>query len=189
MHRDGSHIWPAIVIEGSTALMFAGEATGSSWRGYYPTSLLDIWARSRRARANDIPQHVKRHALLGQYMRDFYHGRYYAKAQNLSRALAAAYDQAFEQVDVVAMPTVPMKAPRLPDGPLGLQETLRLAGDMSNNTTPADLTGHPAMSIPCGTGAGLPIGLQLVARRWEEATLPRTARALERARGTGVDAP
>lgn len=180
MHRAGADIWPVIVIEGSAALMYDGDGLGSGWRGHYPSSLGAFWAGSRRDRANEIPDHVKRHLLWARYMRQSYDGRYYARAQNLARSLTAAYERAFEDVDIIAMPTIPVKPPRLPHGPLGLLDTLELAGNMSNNTSPLDLTGHPAISIPCGTVDGLPVGLQLVGRRWDEATLLRVARAFER---------
>ena len=155
------HLAREIVIEGSAALMYDGDGLGSGWRGHYPSSLGAFWAGSRRDRANEIPDHVKRHLLWARYMRQSYDGRYYARAQNLARSLTAAYERAFEDVDIIAMPTIPVKPPRLPHGPLGLLDTLELAGNMSNNTSPLDLTGHPAISIPCGTVDGLPVGLGL----------------------------
>src|SRR2546425_4255103 len=85
LHLDGIHVWNAIAVEGATMLMVAGNSMGTNWKGHYTTSLLDFYGRSRRARANDLSETVKLVILLGQYMQDNYHGRYYAKAQNLAR--------------------------------------------------------------------------------------------------------
>src|SRR5439155_1551054 len=87
LHLDGIHVWNAIAVEGATMLMVAGNSMGTNWKGHYTTSLLDFYGRSRRARANDLSETVKLVILLGQYMQDNYHGRYYAKAQNLARVL------------------------------------------------------------------------------------------------------
>src|SRR5262249_19775304 len=91
-HRDGRHVWSAIGVEGPTMLMVLGNTMGTNWKGHYTTSLLDAAARGRLTRANDLPETVKMVVLLGRYMQDHYHGRYYAKAQNLVRSLTAAYD-------------------------------------------------------------------------------------------------
>src|SRR6059036_1559198 len=114
LHRDGIHIWNAIAVEGATMLMVAGNSMGTNWKGHYTTSLLDFYGRSRRVRGNDLSETVKLVILLGQYMQDNYQGRYYAKAQNLARVLRAAYDEALNGVDLLLMPTLPLKATLLP---------------------------------------------------------------------------
>ena len=100
-HKDGVHVWNGIGIEGLTLLMIADNGMGTNWKGHYSTSLLDAFARGRRSRANDFSETVKMVILLGQYLHDDYHGRYYAKAQNLGRSLKAAYDRAFQDVDLL----------------------------------------------------------------------------------------
>src|SRR5438876_1391718 len=109
-HRDGMHVWNAIALEGATALMVAGNSMGTNWKGHYTTSLLDVYARGRLSRAQDLSETVKLTVLLGQYLQDAYHGRYYARGQNLARALGAAYDAALRDVDLLLMPTLPLKA-------------------------------------------------------------------------------
>src|SRR5436305_8901665 len=84
LHRDGIHIWNGIAVEGATMLMVRGNSMGTNWKGHYSTSLLDAYARGRITRADDLSDTVKLVVLLGQYMQDRYHGRYYAKAQNLA---------------------------------------------------------------------------------------------------------
>jgi amidase len=114
-------------------------------------------------------------------MQDSYHGRYYAKAQNLARTLTAAYDEALREVDLLAMPTIPLKASRLPADDAPREERVARALEMIPNTAPFDVSGHPAMNVPCAMSEGLPVGLMLVGRRWEDATVLRAAHAFEQA--------
>ena len=92
-------------------LMVQGNSMGTNWKGHYTTDLLDVYARGRLTRADDLSETVKVVMLLGQYMQEHYHGRYYAKAQNLARGLNEAYNDALKDVDLLVMPTTPMKAP------------------------------------------------------------------------------
>ena len=118
--------------------------------------------------------------MAGQYLQDAYHGRYYAKAQNLARTLTAAYDAALGEVDLLLMPTIPMKATRLPAPDAPREERVARALEMIANTAPFDVSGHPAVNVPCARSEGLPVGLMLVGRRWEDATVLRAAHAFER---------
>ena len=182
MHRDGIHLWNVIAGEGSTAQMVRGESAGWSWQGHYPLGIVDFYGRARRARGNDFPMSVKTVVLLGQYMADRYNSHYYAKAQNLRRTLRGAYDAALQEVDVLVMPTTPMRATRLPTEPMSLGEYGQINFGMIHNTCPFDISGHPAISIPCGEVDGLPVGLMLISRHFNEQALLRVADAFERAR-------
>ncbi len=179
LHRDGLHIWNAIAVEGATMLMVRGRSMGTNWKGLYATSLLDVYARGLVARANDLSETTKLVVLLGQYMQDHYHGRYYAKAQNLAHTLRAAYDTALREADVLVMPTLPMKATKIPPPGASREEYVARALEMIPNTCPFDVTGHPALTVPCGASDGLPIGMMLVGRHWEDATVLRAAHAFE----------
>ena len=97
------------------------------------------------------------------------------------RTLRAAYDAALRDVDVLLMPTTPQKAQPLPDPADGVIEWCRRATEMFANTCPFDVTHHPALSLPCGMSEGLPVGLMLVGRPFDEATLYRVGSAYERA--------
>jgi amidase len=178
-HRDGQHIWNAIAIEGATMLMVLGNSMGTNWKGHYTTSLLDAYARSWRTRTNDFPETVKNVMLLGRYMQEHYHGRYYAKAQNLARSLSAAYDAALTNCDLLVMPTLPMKATKIPSADASREESIARALEMLSNTCPFDVTGHPAISIPCGMSEGLPVGIMLIGRIGEDATVLRAADAFQ----------
>ena len=180
LHRDGIHIWNAIAIEGATALMLKGNSMGTNWKGHYTTSLLDAFARGWQTRPNDLSETTKLVLLTGEYMQTHYHGRFYAKAQNLARSLKAAYDAALADVDVLLMPTLPMKATRIPAPDASREEYIARALEMVVNTAPFDVTGHPAISVPCALSKGLPVGAMLIGKSFGEATVLRAAHALER---------
>ena len=112
------------------------------------------------------------------------HGYHYvAKGTNLVRKLRAAYDQALSEVDLLLMPTTPMKATPLPPEDVDPATSLGLAFGPVTNTMPFDNTHHPAMSVPCGMSEGLPVGMMLIGGHFEESTIYRAAHAFE----TGVD--
>ncbi|MGH3090347.1 MAG: amidase [Rubrobacteraceae bacterium] len=181
LHRDGIHIWDGIAIEGATELMVRGNSMGTNWKGHYSTSLLDAYARGRLARADDLSETVKLTMLMGEYMREKYHGRYYAKAQNLGRRLSGEYDGALDSFDLLLMPTLPMKATEIPAPDAPREEIVARALEMIVNTAPFDVSGHPAMNVPCAMSDGLPVGAMLVGGKWDEATILRAARAFEKA--------
>ena len=186
LHRDGVHIWDGIAVEGAAMLMVRGNSMGTNWKGHYSTSLLDAYARGRITRADDLSDTVKLVVLLGQYMQDSYQGRYYAKAQNLARTLTKAYDDALQSVDLLVMPTLPMKATVIPPADAPREERVARALEMIPNTCPFDVTGHPAMTVPCGLSNGLPVGMMLVGKKWNDATVLRAAHAFEQISGYTV---
>ncbi|MGI8539986.1 MAG: amidase [Rubrobacteraceae bacterium] len=179
LHRDGIHIWNGIAIEGATELMVRGNSMGTNWQGHYSTSLLDAYGRGRLTRADDLSETVKLTMLMGEYLRRSYHGRYYAKAQNLARKLRAAYDDALSGVDLLLMPTLPLKATKIPAPDSPVEEIVARALEMVPNTAPFDVSGHPAMNVPCGLVDGLPVGMMLVGRKWDEETVLRASHAFE----------
>ena len=112
-------------------------------------------------------------------MMEHYNGQMYAKAQNLRRELREAYDDTLAQYDLLLMPTTPMPA-HANDSEGTPQGIMNHAWNMVTNTAPFDMTGHPAISIPCGkTPEGLPVGLMLVGRHFDDATVLRGAHAFE----------
>jgi amidase len=186
MHRDGKHIWQVIMAEGALTLMVRGNAMGTNWKGHYSVSLLEAYARGLADRADEVFDTLKLVTLLGQYMQERYHGRYYAKAQNLARTLTQCYDDALRAVDVLVMPTTPIKATPLPSPGASREENIARASEMNPNNCPFNVTGHPVMTVPCGLSQGLPIGMLLVGRRGEDATILRAAHAFERISGYRV---
>ena len=178
MHLDGPAIWTAVANEATAATVDA-EGIGHYGKGFYDTGFADYFGKARRAHADDYLTTVKLTLVLGQYLADEYRGHYYAKGQNLSRELADRYDEALADVDVLAMPTTPQTAHEMRED-LTRLEVIERALDMLPNTCPFDVTGHPAVSVPCGTRDGLPVGLMLVGERFDDATVLRAAEAFER---------
>ena len=131
-----------------------------------------------RTRDEGFGAEVKRRIMLGTYaLSAGYYDAYYVKAQQVRNLVRRDYDRAFEQTDVIAMPTTPTAA-----FPLGEHTDDPLAmylGDIF--TVSANLTGLPAISLPAGfTKSRLPIGFQLMGRAFDEATLFRLAGVYER---------
>ena len=180
MHMDGPAIWTAIAVEGLQAQMMNGNGMGFNWKGLYTTSLLDAHS-AWRSRADELSPSLKVSMMAGEYFIKNYRGHFYAKAQNLSRVLAKAYDDALSRYDLLLLPTLPMKATPLPPANASLKLYVQRALEMLGNTCPMDVTGHPAMSVPCGMSNGLPIGMQLVGKHWDESTIYRAAHAFEQA--------
>jgi amidase len=177
-HTTAMAIWSAIATEGATAQMMLGNGFGFNWKGLYVTSLLDAHAAWRQ-RADELSDTLKITTLAGAYMIQKYRGHYYAKAQNLARKLTAAYNDALSRHDVLLMPTTPVKASKLPAANAGRDEVLLRAFEMLPNCAPFDVTGHPALTMPCGLSEGLPAGLMLVGRHFDETTLYKLASAWE----------
>jgi aspartyl-tRNA(Asn)/glutamyl-tRNA(Gln) amidotransferase subunit A len=119
---------------------------------------------------------VKRRILLGTYaLSAGYHDEYYAKAQDARAWVRQDFEAAFETVDVIASPTMPVLPFELGES---LEDPLRMyLADA--NTTPVNLANLPAISVPAGEADGLPVGLQLVGPAFEEATVIRAASAVE----------
>ena len=180
MHIDGAYIFTAIIREGATEFMVKANNTGSNWQGFYNTRMLDAVARGVAARPNDLPPTVKTVMLTGEYMKRHYHGRYYAKAQNLRPALVRAYDDVLAEYDVLVMPTVPFRATPIPPPDCSLEETIEFALNMSNNTAQFDATGHPSISVPCGMEDDLPIGMMITGRHFDDLTVLQVADAVEK---------
>ena len=131
-----------------------------------------------RTRDEGFGPEVKRRIMLGTYVLSAgYYDAYYLKAQQVRTLLRQDYEQAFTQVDIVAMPTTPTPAFRLgekTDDPLQMY-----LADIF--TVSANLAGLPGISIPCGFSPDrLPIGLQLTGRMFDEATILRAADAYQR---------
>ena len=133
----------------------------------------------RRSRDEGFGAEVKRRILLGTYaLSAGYYDAYYLKAQRVRTLLTRDFDEAFRKVDAIVTPTSPTAAFRL-----GERSNDPLAMYLADiYTVTADLAGIPGISVPCGeTGEKLPIGLQILGKHFEEATILRLAQAYEQA--------
>jgi amidase len=180
MHQAGGAIWVPIGVEGLTQTMMWGDGYGVSRQDLYVTSLMD-YHRSWRSRADELSETTKLFTLLGTYIKKQHGGHYYGKAMNVCRRLTAAYDAVLAEHDLLMMPTTPIKASKLPGPNASREEVVEKALNMIGNTSPFDITHHPAMAVPCAMSEGLPVSLMLVGKHFDEPTIYRAAFAFERA--------
>jgi len=132
----------------------------------------------RRTRDHGFGAEVKRRIMLGTYaLSAGYYDAYYLKAQKVRTLLTGDFDEAFKKVDVIVTPTSPTAAFKL-----GEKVNDPLAMYLADiYTVTADLAGIPGISIPCGeTREKLPIGLQILGKHFDEATILRVAHAFEK---------
>ena len=119
--------------------------------------------------------------LAGQFVL----GRDYAKGMKVQRLIKEEHVRVLNEVDVLITPTAPIPAPRIADKTVVVGNKTHPvrgpgSGSVSRNTSPSNSTGLPAISVPCGlTSSGLPIGLQLIGRPFDEALLLQIAYAYE----------
>ncbi|MEI9406420.1 amidase [Mesorhizobium argentiipisi] len=180
MHLLACHIWNVIATLGSAEFMVDGAGNGSNSFGYYNSSLGIAFERGLRARPNDLPYAAITSVLATEYLKDSQGMRYYWKAQNQRHLVLNALNAAFDQYDLLAMPTIPFTATsaRAPDTPVG--EYVGQALNMTHNCVTTNLTGHPSISIPCGFVGGMPVGMMLSARHLEDALLLQASAAFEK---------
>jgi amidase len=157
----------------------AHDATGINWKGRYTIDLAEFYVKHRRERAALFPPEVKLWLVMERMLNRTGDGLYYARAQNAALIVRAAYDHALEQVDVLVMPTVAARPPKLPPASVDFAASMKLSDGVALNTPQFDLTGHPALSVPCGKLDGLPIGMMIVGRMGDDATVLRAGYAFE----------
>lgn len=180
MHLVGPALWTPIGVEGIAQTMMLGDGYGLSRPDLYVTSLMDKM-RDWRQRANELSETVKFLTVLGVYIKKYHGSKYYGKSINITRQLTAAYDAVLAEYDLLLMPTLPLKATRIPGPGASREEVCARALEMIGNTCPFDITHHPSMSIPCAMSDGLPIGMMLTGKHYDESTIYRAAFAFEQA--------
>ena len=177
-HFFAADLWTAIAVEGLQDGMMHGNSFGTNHRGLFLPSMIDRVATWRH-RADELSHSLKVCMFLGEYFQESYRGRYYGKAQNLMRGVTGRYLDALREVDLLLMPTLPMKAQPIPPPDCSTALYVQRAFEMVGNTAAFSASGLPAMSIPCGLGEGLPIGMMLVGPRYGEMTIYQAAHAFE----------
>ena len=153
-------------VEVATSVIVAEASYYHETQGYFPARAAEY--------GDDVRGHLEWGAKLCavDYMRGL----------DKKREVEAAFDAAFERVDVIVAPSTPIAAPKIGDTAVrvpGERETT-VRAELLRMTRPANVSGHPAISIPCGfSPEGLPAGLQLIGPKWGEAKLLAIALAYE----------
>lgn len=136
-------------------------------------NLLDMYAKSR---SEGFGAEVKRRIMLGTFaLSSGYYDAYYLKAQKVRTLIRRDFDEAFARYDILIGPTAPTTA-----FCIGTQVNDPLTMYMNDICTiPVSLAGLPAISVPCGMADGLPVGLQIIGKPFDETTVLRAAHAFE----------
>jgi len=145
--------------------------------GYSYQEGASMWENMEQTRQRGFGDEGKRRIMLGTYaLSAGYYDAYYLKAQKVRTLIRREFDAAFQTHDVLVTPVSPTPAFKLGekiDDPLQMY-----LSDVF--TIPVNIAGLPGMAVPCGFVEGLPVGLQLIGRPFDEATLLRTGDAYQR---------
>ena len=169
----------ALTGEGALAVFKTGFY-GAFTRTYYPASVITAINKMWASQADVLTPRSKLSLIAAELSHRNYHGRVYAKAQNVRPTYIKAYDAALANLDMLVMPTCLMTAPKnhTPGTYLeAVEENLATMNWSGNrNTQPFNYTGHPALACPVGkSSAGLPVSMQLVGRFFDDPLLMRAA--------------
>ena len=138
----------------------------------------NLLATYTTSRADGLGDEVKRRIMLGTYILSAgYYDAYYLKAQKVRTLVKQSFDKIFEHYDAIVGPTMPMVAPKLGELSTPLENYL---ADVY--TVQVNLAGLPAISVPCGNVHGLPVGLQIIGKHFDEETILKIAYAYEQSR-------
>ena len=148
--------------------------------GYRAENAADIITMFKKSRSEGFGPEVKRRIMLGTYaLSSGYYDAYYLKALKVRTLVKQDFDQVFEKYDLLVAPTSPtvaFKCGEKGDDPLAMYL-------MDVCTIPVNLAGIPAISLPCGFSHGLPVGLQIMGKAFEEGSILRAAYAYEQSAG------
>jgi amidase len=178
-HLNAVTVWAPIGIQGSYSVGWLHGGVGSNHQGVYVTSLVKAMA-DMRERADEFPDTFKVVSLFAHHAQRYHGQRFYAKAQNVRRRLRDAYDEALSRFDLLLLPTTPMRTTPIPGPDVGFQDFMKHSLQMIGNTCAFDVTGHPALTVPCGPEDELAVGMMLVAPHWGESAIYSAASAFER---------
>ncbi|GAB2972118.1 amidase family protein [Amycolatopsis acidiphila] len=182
-------LWSAgsVLVRVLTSFAMAARARSS---GHTPGDLSRVDVHAEAAAAvhyhdgmRQLPFALRTRLLAVAHLQETYGGAHLGYARNLRLELRRQVERALADVDLLVTPTTPAGPVRLPDGdPTQADSRADVGVDASYNTCPFNLTGHPALTLPCGFGEHrLPAGLQIAGRRFDEHTVYRAGFAFEAA--------
>lgn len=176
MHLEGPSIWTASTRHSMSEWLCEGRPTG--YLSYLAPHLKPVWPLTQKtyellASTNPAVINI---IFSGKLAHEKLSPAEEAKAHRRIFELRAAYDKALAEVDVLITPCAPTIAKPHPDSSeKGIMERLKAAVGVTNNTCPFNVTGHPAMNVPCGKlpaagveGVKLPVGMQIIGKRWDD---------------------
>ncbi|WP_121610166.1 Asp-tRNA(Asn)/Glu-tRNA(Gln) amidotransferase subunit GatA [Mesobacillus foraminis] len=146
--------------------------------GYRTPDAQNLIEMYKQTRAEGFGEEVKRRIMLGTFaLSSGYYDAYYKKAQKVRTLIKKDFDDVLEKYDVIVGPTTPTPAFKIGeniDDPMTMYMNDIL-------TIPVNLAGVPAISVPCGFAGGLPLGLQIIGKHFDESSVYRVAHAYEQA--------
>lgn len=180
MWSHGLPITQALVCH-LAARMVKSEGVGYGHMGYIDVDRMHGYALRRRAESGLLPPYVKVWMLVERYLHEKYFNVPYGILQNLRLQLRNDIDGALQDVDVLITATTPTTAPPLLTGTVDAESVInRILQLTPYNTSPLNLSGHPAIAVPNGLDSdGMPTSAQFVTRRFEESLGLRVARIAE----------
>ncbi len=168
-------------VEGMAALLNGG-GNGFHWRGRYTPEFAAALRSGLATRADQLSPQVQVAVILGEWLRQNYRGELYARAQNERARLRELYSAPFDSVDFLIMPTTPgLPLPLAPE--MNVSERVLRGWEVLSNTSPTNMTGHPAITLPIETAGGLPTGTMLIGKHGSEEALLAVARSIEKSVG------
>ena len=178
LHREAATMYMPALAEGLAREMMLQSGVFYGLPGLYVGGALERgsgWSE----RGDELPPTVRVFTLLGAWYMEKLGGRVYAKGMNLQRKAKDGFARLMEDYDLLLMPTVPLVAQPFPAADASIAEYCDHAWNMLANCPTYNYTGQPSMSVPCGTVDGLPVGLMITGRWWDEPTVYRAAAAFE----------
>ncbi len=146
--------------------------------GYRTDNAETLIEMYKNTRAEGFGDEVKRRIMLGTFaLSSGYYDAYYKKAQKVRTLIKQDFEKVFEKYDVIVGPTTPTPAFKI--GEKTADPLTMYANDIL--TIPVNLAGVPGISVPCGFSNGLPLGLQIIGKHYDEKTVYRVAHAFEQA--------
>ncbi len=179
-HRDALHVWNVIATDGAMWQMIRGNGYGMNYRGLFDPELMEQTRRGWRENAHLTSATLKFVMLCADHVFAHAGGSTYARASNVRPQINAAVDAALESYDVLCYPTLPFAAKRIPPADAPIDIYVARALEMIPNTAVSNVTGNPDLTIPVAGGNSMPVGMSIVGRQWNEATLLRVGRAYEK---------
>ena len=180
-HLQTAEVETALSVEGMRALL-SGGGDAPGWQSRSWPTLASALDTGLRARGAQLSPHVKAAALTGALLEERFRGEHYAHARRRCTEIAADYDRALRDVDVLLLPATPTTAqPRATSG--SIEEAVLRGWAPMANCAQFNVSGHPAISLPLCEVAGLPLGAMLVGRRDGDERLLEIARLLEQTLG------